>query len=1859
MTADGITNDRLAKEVLRRSEYTTAEDVRRLASLANAERQFGREYHGRFVIELLQNAADGWRKVAARDERSKVRIILDHGPTLTVANQGEVLSADTIIKSLGHIGASTKPHGEAIGHKGIGFKSVLEMSLAPEVYSGFTEGEFEVGVRFDAERALTQIRANSPDWDDLLAEVTGLSSDPLSPIPVLQFPFRMDAVPDEVADLGRGGYTTVIRLAFDPAHSDRLQLTADAWEAVARGALEDVTDEIVLLLDTFEQVILEDRILGTRVEITQAAEAKPRKPEKRVRATQVVIRRNGEVSSRWRLYRETLPDAALLEGDIVVGVPLAADATDQYRLASTVASAPFHLFFPTRIASGTPFLLHGYFEVAAGRASFYGGSESKNRSLLKRLSRLAGVAVHDSANTNIDLGPLAELLGKASPPEDSLARWFQDETTKTLDHVSWVPTRAHPSVPPLVTPLEALAFVPAPVGRRLADAFDNGYTWSKTHAATVNHNVDDTGLGYLASRRTLNEPPLPDLWQSIRSLATPGDESPWQKGSEDQGFLNLLELIALLETTDRARARGLIGELKGNRSARIVPAVAADGARELVPPPAPPEPGSGRRSQLILARLREREAGELVPPAELQVSFIRDQLLDSQLLAGPASSLGVQEYVVDNILDRLDGLAMDDGASQAIVDFLWRLLVREPRSVFGLRRSLAEMAGFEPGRWFWFHPGRAEGSDADRQRRERGLASLLLPSRANDWIPASQLAFGDDWAQWLEAGEAGPPTSAARERIAAYRDLELLAPSPDRLLAPPAEIAAVLPDIPLWAEAWSDELSDEHRLNVVRHGFLLRLGVWEVPPVEVFSDRRDRTKDRIPWPGPLRDRLLQWVASHGGWKFPGYGTYEHDNVTIGEDFRFEWSFEGRDPEPLARSIARTSGLCRELSHLFAFCPGCRTHRTRYATDTSTTFPSRLALQLQTAPWLPCVKDGSDVPRAVSPSEAWWEPALPERSNIQQSPLRYLSIVRPGTHLPEGLRELAGLPQLSTARLARITDLLVDLRDTFLDGKIDPDPTRSKLAKQAFVGIHRAAYERLAAIAINSPERAHAAIEAAQVLCDAGGGVLEYTSPTDARHDDGRFASFRRYFTGSIPFCVIARDREAVPRRLGIKPFDITFVRRDRGEGTDVTDEVASLVGDRVVEFLAIVVNHSLGTQTLELGSPQFQERARRLERLRVVRVDQLILDAAVVGTDIRASIGERAGFDVFLEEPTSGEPVLYHDLEGDGWKEALRRKLGEHIAAVLENSAYTATFTLFLQHDTEADREDFLLELGVTPEDVDAVRLALGVVSQTDRGLRRVWFASILDAAGASPNEDHAEPDEETGLVNAGLQRDIARRLVELGGGVEVRADVRPGGALAVLVGADISLERLHAALVERGDPGLSIRVATDRLRDWKARYARYVAAVLATKVSDVAAKAQVERWTADPALRFVLDPPANAVISPVVGDLRRAGLDPNTDAFASEDPIPELARLAGCASRTELDHRVLLLFDAEERSRILRGLAHAWRRHLRLIGVLVRAAPHEPRSATRIHGDEVERILPLNPHLPSDLQPHLPALLLGASGLAAALTDLLADEVTASPPTSGTIATILTDHGFEPSRLDEIEKVLAMPARTEARRLRGQMDQLADHSVDVSPPAKRSAPPKRRRRSSVVRTVHLAGSEPRRRQVGDEGERWALAAIIKPLLDHRVREEAIPAIVAVLRTFEGEAVERALAHADAVADPDLDEEELIDELTALLHVAKYSDDFGFDVLGWLPPAENADSIAMALEVKSSGEGTFHFSAGEWERATQFRDDGRGESYAVLVIRRRSGPAPVPERLDLLVDPVTQYDDGQLSRWDDGYVISY
>jgi hypothetical protein len=109
------------------------------------ERMLSPEYKGRVLVELLQNAHDAH---PARDGGGRVEIVLDedegeHG-VLYVANGGRPLGYKNF-EALCSIGLSSKRPDEGIGHKGVGFKSVLQLSSAPELYSvvGSTSKAFD------------------------------------------------------------------------------------------------------------------------------------------------------------------------------------------------------------------------------------------------------------------------------------------------------------------------------------------------------------------------------------------------------------------------------------------------------------------------------------------------------------------------------------------------------------------------------------------------------------------------------------------------------------------------------------------------------------------------------------------------------------------------------------------------------------------------------------------------------------------------------------------------------------------------------------------------------------------------------------------------------------------------------------------------------------------------------------------------------------------------------------------------------------------------------------------------------------------------------------------------------------------------------------------------------------------------------------------------------------------------------------------------------------------------------------------------------------------------------------------------------------------------------------------------------------------------------------------------------------------------------------------------------------------------------------------------------------------------------------------------------------------------------------
>lgn len=178
------------------------------SSLTALLRQMQREYEDRFLYELIQNAYDAHPPEAD----GQISILLaedegDHG-VLYVANGGDPFSPDDF-KSICSLAQSTKAPDQAIGNKGVGFKSVLQVSSWPEVYSrSAADSAIFDGYCFTFARPV-DYRALSDGDRDLEQALT-------RDVAPYFLPVAID-VPPSVEAFGSDGFATVIRLPLDSA----------------------------------------------------------------------------------------------------------------------------------------------------------------------------------------------------------------------------------------------------------------------------------------------------------------------------------------------------------------------------------------------------------------------------------------------------------------------------------------------------------------------------------------------------------------------------------------------------------------------------------------------------------------------------------------------------------------------------------------------------------------------------------------------------------------------------------------------------------------------------------------------------------------------------------------------------------------------------------------------------------------------------------------------------------------------------------------------------------------------------------------------------------------------------------------------------------------------------------------------------------------------------------------------------------------------------------------------------------------------------------------------------------------------------------------------------------------------------------------------------------------------------------------------------------------------------------------------------------------------------------------------------------------------------------------------------------
>ena len=253
-------------------------------TIASLDAQVAQEYRGRCVLELLQNAHDALAERKPNDP-GRISFVLQTSPepVLLIGNTGRPFHHDDF-KGICQLAQSPKDPNKSVGNKGLGFRSVLEVSGCPEIWStSALDSKESFSFRFDpnvidrviaaAQDLVDPCRLDVPpspfdtesllvDWSreqlrqfrrsvaerevDILGEAMSLSPYTL--------PLPMEATPPDVQRLLDSGHATVVRLRLD---GGRMRSSEGALESVRKQLDELRGARSVVFLDHLAELVIE------------------------------------------------------------------------------------------------------------------------------------------------------------------------------------------------------------------------------------------------------------------------------------------------------------------------------------------------------------------------------------------------------------------------------------------------------------------------------------------------------------------------------------------------------------------------------------------------------------------------------------------------------------------------------------------------------------------------------------------------------------------------------------------------------------------------------------------------------------------------------------------------------------------------------------------------------------------------------------------------------------------------------------------------------------------------------------------------------------------------------------------------------------------------------------------------------------------------------------------------------------------------------------------------------------------------------------------------------------------------------------------------------------------------------------------------------------------------------------------------------------------------------------------------------------------------------------------------------------------------------------------------------------------
>jgi hypothetical protein len=353
------------------------------------EEQIAGDYRGRLLYELLQNADDAM--LAGRGVGDRILFRLTD-TDLFVANSGRALTEADVVGLCG-TGAGTKAaqagnRRASIGHKGMGFKSVLEITDAPEVRSTV------YGFAMDRQKATAAVAAT----------FAGMKLQGPDRVPVMRFPWPVDLDDTAWHAAQDDGYNVLFRFPL------RTRVTLDRRRRLASRLLE-LPVTAILFLKHLERVDVDVATSerSERISWSVSRELRSQDDWEPVAG----LERSGFYRIRVRTSRPGAPDevAPFLvahDADVPIGnhrAGLVGYAWEGIEFTEVAVATPwptgtadelpegwarFHVFLPTGERSPYPLVVNGAFSTDLSRQEIRIGADPDdyNRHLLERAAAL-------------------------------------------------------------------------------------------------------------------------------------------------------------------------------------------------------------------------------------------------------------------------------------------------------------------------------------------------------------------------------------------------------------------------------------------------------------------------------------------------------------------------------------------------------------------------------------------------------------------------------------------------------------------------------------------------------------------------------------------------------------------------------------------------------------------------------------------------------------------------------------------------------------------------------------------------------------------------------------------------------------------------------------------------------------------------------------------------------------------------------------------------------------------------------------------------------------------------------------------------------------------------------------------------------------------------------------------------------------------------------------------------------------------------------------------------------------------------------------------------------------------------------